>query len=230
MCASMHIFGAKWSIPWANAHGYRGPKKILLLGANGRTGRRLLDFALAAGDDVTALVRSEDRLAGVAHERLRVEVGSPCDPGVLAPKLRGHDVVVSVLGPRWPTRRAAAVYSDSAAALVEVMRDADVRRLLVTSSALLYPPNGWGVRALQGLVPRIVDGARQMEAQICASELDWTIVRTSFLNNHDDPAYRLGTDTLPEGGGAVSRAAVARFLLEEARYAEHRRAVVGLCG
>jgi putative NADH-flavin reductase len=204
--------------------------KIVLLGANGRTGRQLLARALAAGDQVTALVRVEGRLADVTHPNLCVEVGSPCDPGALASLLPGHDVVISTLGPRWPTQRAAAIYPDSARALVEAMPGSGVHRLLMTSSALLFPPSGWSVRALRGLVPRVVDGARQMEDQVRASALDWTIARTSFLNDGDDPTFRLGENALPADGGAVSRAAVARFLLEEAQWSEHRRSVVGLCG
>ena len=78
--------------------------KIVLLGANGRTGRQVLGRALSAGETVTALVRGEDRLADLSHERLEVRVGSACDPRVLEPLLPGHDVVISTLGPRRPTR------------------------------------------------------------------------------------------------------------------------------
>lgn len=208
----------------------RSSLHILLLGANGRTGRQLLERALAAGDSVTALVRGPDRLADVAHARLDVRVGDPCDSSVLAALLPGHDLVVSVLGPRWPSRRAAAVYPRSAAALVEAMEGSGVDRLLVTSSALLF--RGGGVRdaMLRFLVPAIVDGAQRMEDRIRASSLDWTIARTGFLNDADDLAYRLGEDALPEGPGAVSRVAVASFLHDEARRPRYRNRIVGLCG
>lgn len=204
--------------------------KLLLLGANGRTGREVLGRALSAGVTVTALVRAADRLADVRHERLEVRVGSPCDRKVLEQLLPGHDVVVSVLGPRWPSKAATAIYPDSAAAIVEAMQRSEVNRLLVTSSALLFLDDSFFASALRWLVPCVVNGAQRMEGRIRSSSLDWTIARTSFLTNDSATDYRLGEGVLPEGGGAVSRAAVARFLLTEANQPKHSRKVVGLCG
>jgi putative NADH-flavin reductase len=209
---------------------HASPLKILLLGANGRTGRAFLDRASRAGDTVTAVVRAADRLADVRHPRVTVRVGSPCDPSVLVPLLPGHDVVVSVLGPRWPSKNAAAIYPDSAAAIVEAMQRSSVDRLLVTSSALLFPDDGFFVSALRWLVPNVVEGARRMEEHIRASNLDWTIARTSFLNDRSNTDCRVAAGSLPEAGGAVSRTAVARFLHSEAHEPTHQRRVVGLCG
>lgn len=204
--------------------------KLFLLGANGRTGREVLRGALGAGDMVTTLVRGEDRLADVSHQRLETFVGNPCDPGVLEALLPGHDVVVSVLGPRWPSKAASAIYPESVAAIVEAMQRSEVDRLLVTSSALLFPDAGLLAGLLRRLVPGIVQAARGMEERVRASDLAWTIVRTSFLTNDSETSYRDAAGALPEGGGAISRSAVARFLLTEARQSGHLRQVVGLCG
>ena len=201
---------------------------IVLLGASGRTGREVLARALGAGDTVTALVRAEGKLADLGHERLEVHVGSACDPRVLAALLPGHDAVISTLGPRRPTKAAAAVYSDSARAIVGAMEGSDVDRLLVTSSALLFPSGRLRDRALRGLVRAVVQEARRMEELICASRLDWTIARTGFLTDDASTAYRHAEGEAPDGGGSISRAAVARFLLTEARQSAHLRQVVGL--
>lgn len=204
--------------------------KIVLLGANGRTGRAVIGQALNAGDSVTALVRAEDRLADIRHERLGVRIGNACDPEVLAALMPGHDAVISALGPRRPWKAATAIYPDSASAIVAAMTGSDVKRLLVTSSALIYPADGLLVRLLKRLVENLVQQAERMEAQIRATDLDWTIVRTSFLTNKAVGPHRLGEGGLPERAGAISRASVARFLLAEAREANHVRKVVALCG
>ena len=201
---------------------------IVLLGASGRTGREVLVRALSAGDSVTALVRAEGKLADLSHERLEVHVGSACDPRVLAALLPGHDVVISTLGPRRPTKAAAAVYSESARAIVGAMEGSDVNRLLVTSSALLFPSGRLRDRVLRGLVRAVVQEARRMEKLICSSSLDWTIARMGFLTDDALTAYRQAESALPDGGGSISRAAVARFLLTAARQSAHRRQVVGL--
>ena len=201
---------------------------ILLLGANGRTGREVLVRALSAGDTVTALVRAEGKLADLSHGRLDVHVGSACDPRVVEALLPGQDVVISTLGPRRPTKASAAVYSESARAIVDAMQGGGVNRLLATSSALLFPSGRLLDRALRRLVPSVVREAGRMEERIRSSSLDWTIVRMGFLTNDATTAYRHAEGASPEGGGSISRAAVACFLLTEARQPAHLRRVVGL--
>ena len=190
----------------------------------------MLSRALAAGHTVTALVRDGSSLAELERGGLEVRCGSVCDRRVVASLLPGHDVVISVLGPRWPSRAASAIYPESAAAIVPAMEAIGLRRLLVTSSGLLFPDRSVLARTLRWLVPSVVAGARRMEDQIRASSLDWTIARTSFLNDGSAPEYRMAVEASPEGGGPVSRAGVARFLLQEAERGEHRRQVIGLCG
>jgi putative NADH-flavin reductase len=57
--------------------------KIILLGANVRTGRLVLSRSLRAGDSITALVRAKDSLNDVSHERLEIAEGDVCEPNVL---------------------------------------------------------------------------------------------------------------------------------------------------
>ena len=100
----------------------------------------------------------------------------------------------------------------------------------MTSSALLFPADSLFARALKRLVPNVVGETQRMEEKMRSSDLDCTIVRTSFLTNNGATNYRLAEGAPPKGGGAISRAAVARFLLTEAERPEHVRQIVGLCG
>lgn len=123
---------------------------------------------------------------------------------------------------------ACAVYPRSGAALAQALPEAGVRRVLVTSSGLLFPPQTWVARALPSLVPAVVDGCTEMEAHLTGGELDWTIVRTDFLGDADDVACRVGVGEMPAGGGAVSRAAVARVLVDRLERPGGER--LGVCG
>lgn len=207
--------------------------RILLLGANGRTGREVIRAAMEEQHEVSAVVRAASRLEGVEHHGVRVRVGDPCSASALREWLPGHDVVISVLGPRWPTRDAARVYEDSATALVDAMRASAPRRLIVTSSALLFPTRSWAVRLMSRMVTPIVSAARRMEGCIRESHVDWTIARTSFLSND------LSRDLVPVTeaeveketvGAAVPRAAVGRFLVSEAARPRYVKQVIGLFG
>lgn len=204
--------------------------KIILLGANGRTGREVLNRALGAGDSVTALVRSEDRLADVNHPRLKVHVGNVCDPDALKQILPGHDVVISTLGPRTPTKAACAIYSESATAIVKAMKESGVNRLLVTSTALLFPSDKLIDRILGFIARHNARYAGMMEEIISASNLEWTIARLGFLNDKSSTEYRLTEGTLPDGGSSISRAAVAHFLLTEANQSSYANKVIGISG
>ena len=85
-------------------------------------------------------------------------------------------------------------------------------------------------RVLQCAVPRSIEAARRMEQIICAATVDWTIVRTGFLKNGIDGTCRTEVGSLPAEARAVSRTALARFLLSEIRQPCQVRKVVGLCG
>jgi putative NADH-flavin reductase len=203
--------------------------KIILLGANNRTRREILSRALDAGDNVTALVRTEDRLADDTHSRLNVLAGNVCDSHVLKAIIPGHDVVISTLGPRMPTKDAFTIYSESATAIVEAMQECGVNRLLVTSTALLYPSDKLLHRILGFIARHNVRNAGLMEEAISASNLEWTIAPIGFLNDKSSIDFRLAEGALPDGGGSIPRAAVAHFLLTEAKQSSYVNKVVGLC-
>lgn len=173
---------------------------------------------------MTAVVRSEDRLADVCHSNLNTYAGDVRDPSFLKQLVPGHDAVISTLGPRRPTKSACAIYPESALAVVEAMETCGVKRLLVTSTALLFPSRRWLHRALRLIARHNVRYAERMEQIILASSLDWTITRVGFLNNSGSINYQLSADE----GGPISRKAVARFLLDEARASNHVQQVLGL--
>ncbi|WP_430644777.1 NAD(P)-dependent oxidoreductase [Agromyces sp. GXS1127] len=67
---------------------------IALFGGTGKTGRRVLERALAAGYDVRALVRDPDKLGDPAgHPALTVMVGDVLDPVAVDETVAGADVV-----------------------------------------------------------------------------------------------------------------------------------------
>src|SRR5207237_10855750 len=94
----------------------------LVLGATGRTGRLVVEQALAAGHTVTALVRSPEKVAN-GNANLRVVTGSATDKSDLARALEGADAVISTLGGK------GSVIEDSSQAIVAAARAAGVSRV-----------------------------------------------------------------------------------------------------
>lgn len=202
--------------------------KLVVLGANGRTGKLVLQAALAKDMDVTAVVRSADRAPDLQNARLQVVVGDPCDPVFIASVFRGHDAVISALGGRLPTKAATSVYSRSAYAIVEAASATGLKRVLVTSTALLFPDQTLFGKILRIVVPNVVDSAGRMEDILNRSDLEWTSARAGFLNDVRVAAYRAQRDALPAHGTTVSRLALAQFLIDAVEEPETQGSAYGV--
>ncbi len=108
--------------------------RLLVLGATGGTGRALLEQGRKEGHQITALVRSPQKLAGIG-EGVTVRPGDPHSVAELRAALPGHDAVLSALGP--PGLGRTTLLGDCAPSTVAAMQAAGVRRLLVVSAAVL---------------------------------------------------------------------------------------------
>ena len=186
--------------------------------------------ALAAGYTVTGLVRSPDSPGNMQHDRLQVRVGDVCDPEFLKTAFPGHDAIISTVGPRAPTKSACAIYPDSAAAIAEAMQATGLKRVLITSTALLFPPSGLFDHILRVIARNNQKAAAQMEDLISEAGLDWRFARTGFLTNGEDEKFEKAEGAMPGAGGSISRLALANFLFTELERADHVGEVVGLCG
>lgn len=162
--------------------------KITVFGANGGVARHAVEQLLAAGHEVTAVVRNAGRIA--PKPGLRVEVVPDLSqPRNLAAALRDADAVLSGVGPR--STRDGPIASTVTGSIIAAMLDAGVRRLVTVSAApvgdmptdeglfgrlVLYPI----ARTL--LRPVFSDLAR-MEQQMWQSGLDATSIRPPRLTN-----------------------------------------------
>ncbi|MGV9323743.1 NAD(P)-dependent oxidoreductase [Streptosporangium sandarakinum] len=188
---------------------------IAVVAATGRTGRIIVERALAAGHAVTAVARNP-LAVGLRHPRLTVKEGDVLNPSSLRDALTGHDAVISALGSSG--LGATTVYSEGTAAIISAM--APTRRLIVLSSAGLAVPDGAGLgtRFLSGVLKRIMrhpyaDMAR-MERLLTGSDLDWTAVRPTRLT--DDPGTgrpRVSIGATGAVGSHTARADLAAYVL-----------------
>ena len=102
---------------------------ITVFGATGTIGRLVVDQALAAGHDVTAVTRDATRLTQ-RHDRLSVVEADPTDPAACVPAVKDADAVVVALG----AGRRGEVREAGTRAVVEAMQEAGVRRLVCQST------------------------------------------------------------------------------------------------
>lgn len=193
---------------------------VVVAGASGRTGRFVVEQALAAGHRVTAIVRDSgpyDRPPGVVVQRAEVVT----DPELTLPA--DADAVISTLGKR-SNQDPAPVCAAGTANLVDAMRRHGVRRLVVTSAVPVLTSGAgepwWFRHVVRPLVrrsaPRIYDDLEAMEQIVRGGgpSVDWTIVRPGYLIDTEATDYQL----VPEANGSTSvcRADLASALVAAA--------------
>jgi len=106
--------------------------KVVVFGATGRTGRLLVEGALARGHGVTAFVRARERLGDLAA-RVRAVEGDVLDGGVVSDAVDGQDAVLVALGVAMK-RDDPAVNAQGTLNVIRSMQRYAVRRLVVLSA------------------------------------------------------------------------------------------------
>lgn len=190
---------------------------VTVFGANGATGRHVVEQALERGDEVQAVVRDPGSIT-LRHERLTVVRGDVLAPATI--EVRG-DVVVSCIGAR--SRNAGRIASDGTANIVAAMKRAGKKRIVSISAAPLgeaEPGAGWFTRFLYRTLWRLFrdlyEDLRRMEAGLRDADVDWTVMRPPRLTNGPrTKRYRTALDA--NVGSTISRADLASEMLRVLR-------------
>jgi putative NADH-flavin reductase len=193
--------------------------KLTILGATGATGTDLTSQALAAGHEVTAVVRDPARLAVPAQPRLRTVTADVMDPTSIIPVIASADAVISAVGPRGtgPT----TVIRDSVHSIIQAMGKTGTRRLLQVSGSVVAdegesPYLRYLLKPLarRTFLRHVCADMRHAEDEIRDSNLDWTIFRPPALTSKAATGtYRTAIDRNLPHGFTVSRADLAACML-----------------
>jgi uncharacterized protein YbjT (DUF2867 family) len=198
--------------------------KLFVIGATGRTGQEIIHQALEKGHQVTAFVRSPEKISE-KQKGLTIVKGNSTDEDQLAEALRNHDAVITALGPNEPFKPSTLLH-DSAIATTHAMKKAGVRRLVVLSAAAHFP--GFLNSIGRYILRNHMRDSHEMEEIVQDSGLEWTIARPPRLTQKDDLSYRSREDAPPKLGFVVARKAVASFMLDSVEKQKHLRKIVGI--
>lgn len=220
---------------------------LTIFAATGGVGRQLLTQAVAAGHNVTAVVRNPAALSAERNAvRLVTADLTAADPTALADAVDGADAVLSGLGPR---RSAdAGVTSRGTGVIIAAMRASEVRRIVVVSAAPVstvpspgrpHPPRhdpgeGFLTRHLLSPLIKSILGKHYadlavLEDMLRDSDLDWTVVRPPRLTNKPlTGSYRTAYGQNLRRGTTVARADVAHCMLRALDQPETIRQAVGI--
>lgn len=215
------------------------PHKILVYGATGKVGSKVVEEALNRGHHVTAVSRDPSRITR-RHQHLSVVKGNVLDPQSVGQLLKGQDVViVSVRGVLGKSKQAedAVPYKavETIVAVLNETQDSDTRLLHVGGSGSLELADGrvWADRLPMWLIPRKLEV--EIKGQVLALEylraqkdIAWTYATPAknFTNGKRTGEFRIGGDQLFEndrGRSRISRADFAVALIDEVEQADFIR-------
>lgn len=195
--------------------------RVLVLGANGPSGRRTVEQALDRGYRVDALTRRPETFP-LRHEHLQIIGGDATDPAVINGAVASCDAVISVIGTKF-TRSPVEVYSVSAGLVVEAMQRHGQRRLIIVTSTALTPmrergttstfERAFGFFGKKTFGRTVYDDMERMEAIVAASTLDWTIVRPPGLTDEPGTGYAVAETWID--GTYCARDDLAAMLLDQ---------------
>lgn len=211
--------------------------RIVVFGAGGNAGRRVVAEAVSRGHTVTAVVRDPGGHEGVRGDGVTLVAGDVTRAQSVAAVAAGHDAVISTV--YRGDVPADAFYTAAAEALVAGLTKAGVERLVTVGigTALEVAP-GVAVHDAPDFPEeyrRFSVGHASEIAILTGSGLDWVVVTPPPVVL-DAEAERTGTyrtggvAVLPveEGAGAFSYADLAVALVDEATERRHTRAVVAV--
>ena len=196
--------------------------KVLVIGAAGKTGKLVVERAVAAGHAVTALVHQHDNPDDHKNEVFPAGVdivhGDVRNPSRLDQVMLGQDAVIDTIGGTTPYKETD-LEASAARVLIDSMERNNVKRLLVISvmgAGDSKAHAGFFYEHL--LLPTFLRGTlpdkENMESAVIKSDLEFVIVRPPVLSDHDAK----GTINVLDGdekAGSLTRADLAQFLVDQ---------------
>ena len=193
--------------------------KLIVFGANGGVGKEVVTLALQAGHEVVGVVRGPV-VASSQRQGLHMVEGSITDAVFVADIVKGADVVISTIGAS-DSKHPVSLYSLAAQALVGALKGAPHQRVIVLSAGgatiekndpllfrLIFKP------LLQRVFHSLYEDMLRMERVLETSNLDWTILRLSYLTNKPGKGvYRTAHNAAVRYGFSINRADVAHYIV-----------------
>jgi putative NADH-flavin reductase len=195
-------------------------RRLAVFGATGKTGLALVATARRRGWQVRALVRGS---VETLEEQAGIEIvrGEFSSLERVQAVIEGTQAVCCVFGPRPPFNEIFC--AEATQAVIEAMRRAGVRRLIVQTGSMVGQnlPNwtfAWRLMTLmyQRQQPHGAQDRLEQERLVRQSGLDWTIIKPPRLTDAVASGHvRAGSDVRIGLFSRISRADLKTFLMDQ---------------
>lgn len=189
--------------------------KVLVLGANGATGRLVVDCAVAEGHEVTVLVRH----AGLSSRSdVRVIYGDALNELDVKHVLKEQDAVIECIGGNAPWMNQT-LERDVMQNIVDGMKASGTRLLLVISAmgvadSARHAPWWYRLFVVPTFLRGIIADKQAMEKIVRESGMDWIIARPPVLT-HGTAISEVKVLGRGETGHLITRVSLANWLVAQ---------------
>lgn len=194
--------------------------KIVVFGANGKTGKLIVEHALSKNIEVIAYIRKADSLT-IEHPNLKIVVGNLTESLRIRDCISGADACISALGGASLQHHATEIIKgiDN---IIRMMELENVNRFIYLSSlgageSKYFIPQPIRFYLTKILLRVPLEDHNINESRITNSKLNWTIVRPGGLT--DGPItneIKHGTEKFKmKGSSSISRNNVAAFIIQQ---------------
>ncbi|MFJ7736793.1 NAD(P)-dependent oxidoreductase [Lysinibacillus sp. NPDC097287] len=202
---------------------------ILVLGATGRVGSRIVSHALADEHVVTVLVRTPDKIQ-VNDKNLHIIQGDVLNKDDIESVMSGVDIVISTLN-----TDGTNTLSESMQLILEAMKNENVKRIItvgtagilqsrVTPSLLRYQSSESKRKSTHAAQEH-----HRVFEMLTRSEVEWTIVCPTYLPDGECKGnYRVERSFLPEGGSVITVGDTAEFTYQQIKSTKFLKSRVGI--
>jgi uncharacterized protein len=203
--------------------------RLVIFGASGLLGTRLVSEALARGHQLTAVARDVARIDDRGGQ-VATAAADVTDPGSVAAVAGGHDAALSAV----TQHDRPEMLVDAARGLLAGLSTAGARRLVVAGGAgSLLVASGQRLMDTEGFheewKPEAIAAAAALDVfRQADTDVEWSYVSPGALLAPGERTghYRLGGDELlvdEHGKSAISMEDFAIAMLDEAEAAKHPR-------
>lgn len=201
---------------------------ILVFGATGRVGSKLVQYCQEESHTVSVFVRSGGMVSGA----INTFQGDVKDFSEVAKACQGQDVILSALSGR-STKPDYSVLSIAVENYLQAAKIHSIKRIFIVGGAGILKDMEFGQRRNRPNYPAFFQIVSQENLKVLESlqnsTLNWTMVAAPEMPEGERTGkYRTEIDYLPENGNRISVEDVADFIVKNISNSDYYQKLVGI--
>ncbi len=192
--------------------------KIAVIGANGRSGKLVVEQALQKGWQVRAYLRDKNKLP-IAHANLSFVEGDASNDELIAQAIEGCDAVVSALGVA-DVAGDVSLMSEGMSRIIAAMAQHGIKRVIgIGGMGVLQASDSILLKDLPdypAMYKNVAEGHFKVYEQLRATNLDWTFLCCPYIPDGERTGnYLVRKDFMPLGKQQIYTGDIADFIVNE---------------